>query len=112
MLSLLSVSCVFGQVVASLRPDVSRFGTCAPQPEYPAEARQRHVGGSGYFAVRVDRTTGRVATVQVLRSTGNKLLDSSAVQTLRQWRFKGGGVLPTRHEPNYSKILVPVTFTP
>jgi TonB family protein len=109
---LLSASCAFGQAVASLKPDVSRLAISAPQPEYPAKARQQHIGGSGYFVIRVDRASGRVPTVEVRRSTGNKLLDSSAVQTLRQWRFKGDGALPTKHEPNYSKILVPVTFTP
>jgi TonB family protein len=107
---LLSVSCAFGQAVASLQPDVSRLVVYAPQPEYPAEARQRHIVGSGSFAVRVNRTTGRVATVQVLRTIGSTLLDSSAIRALRQWRFKGDGALPTRHHPHYSKILVPVTF--
>ena len=109
---LLSVSCTFAQAVASLQPNVSHFATYAPQPEYPANARQQHIGGSGYFVIRVERATGRVATVEVRRSTGNKLLDSSAAETLRRWRFKGGRALPTRHEPNYSKILVPVTFSP
>jgi TonB family protein len=109
---LLSASCASGQAVASLQPDVSRLAIYAPQPKYPAKAREHHIGGSGYFVIRIDRATGQVATVQVRRSTGNKLLDSSAVETLRRWRFKGGGALPTRHEPNYSKILVPVTFSP
>ena len=112
LILLLSTSCAFAGAVASLKPDVSRLAVHAPQPEYPAGVRQKHIGGSGYFVIRVDRATGAVATVEVRRSTGNKLLDSSAVQTLKQWRFKGGGALPTKHEPNYSKILVPVTFTP
>lgn len=112
LILLLTASCALAGAVASLQPDVSRLTVHAPQPEYPVKARQQLIGGSGYFVIRVDRATGRVATVEVRRSTGNKLLDSSAVQTLKQWRFKGGGALPTKHEPNYSKILVPVTFTP
>lgn len=107
---LFTASCAFAEAVASLQPDVSRLAEYAPQPEYPTEARQQHITGSGSFAVRVDRATGKIATVQVLRSTGSTLLDSSAVAALRQWRFKGGGVLPTRHDPKYSKILVPVIF--
>src|ERR1700682_2204724 len=106
---LATASCAFAGAVASLQPDVSRLAIHAPQPEYPAEPRQKRIGGTGYFVIRVDRASGAVATVEVRRSTGNKLLDSSVVGTLKQWRFKGGGVLPTRHEPNYSKILVPVT---
>jgi TonB family protein len=109
---LLSASSAFGQAAASLQTDVSRLAIYAPQPEYPVEVRQHHIGGSGYFVIRVNRATGIVATVEVRRSTGNKLLDSSAVETLRHWRFKGGNALSTRHEPNFSKILVPVTFRP
>jgi TonB family protein len=109
---LFSASSALGQAVASLQPDVSRLAIYAPQPRYPAKARQQHLGGSGYFVIRVNRATGKVATVEVRRSTGNKLLDSSALETLRHWRFKGGNALPTRHEPNYSKVLVPVAFRP
>jgi TonB family protein len=109
---LLGASCALAQGVASLQPDVSGLAVYAPQPEYPVEARQRHIAGSGSFALRVDRATGKVVTVEVLRSTGSRLLDSSAIRTLRQWRFKSGGALPTRHDPNYSKIFVPVTFNP
>ena len=112
LILLLTASYAFAGAVALLQPNVSRLAVYAPQPEYPAEARQKHIGGSGYFVIRVDRATGAVATVEVRRSTGSKLLDSSTVETLKQWRFKGGGALPTKHEPNYSKILVPVTFAP
>ncbi len=71
---LLSAPCALGQAVASLQSDVSRLAIYAPQPEYPAKARQRHIGGSGHFVIRVDRATGRVATVEVRRTTGNTLL--------------------------------------
>ena len=37
---------------------------------------------------------GRVTQITVLRSTGNEL-DASALSTLRQWRFRGGRVLPS-----------------
>jgi TonB family protein len=108
---LATASCAFAGAVASLQPDVSRLAIYAPHPEYPAEARQKHIGGTGYFVIRVDRASGAVATVEVRRSTGNKLLDCSVVGTLKQWRFKGGGALPTKHDPKYSEILIPVTFT-
>jgi outer membrane biosynthesis protein TonB len=66
-----------------LQPDVSRLAIHAPQPEYPAEARQKHIGGTGYFVIRVHGVSAAVATVEVRRSTGNKLLDSSVVGTLQ-----------------------------
>jgi outer membrane biosynthesis protein TonB len=36
-----------------------------------------------------------VTQITGLRSTGNQLLDASAISTLRQWRFRGGRVPPS-----------------
>jgi len=68
----------------------------------------------------VDRATGKVKEITVLRSTGNQLLDASAIGTLRQWRFRGGGVLPSIRQISPSSrdpfadrdlfIAVPVHF--
>ena len=75
----------------------------APNPEYPPEARQAHLAGSGWF--RVDFTkTGYVTQVRVMKSTGSKILDAAAVQTLLHWRFKPGLKV---HGAN-----VPITFLP
>jgi hypothetical protein len=73
---LLSASSAFGQAAASLQSDVSRLAIYAPQPEYPVEARQHHIGGSGYFVIRVNRATGIVATVEVRRVTHEIKRDS------------------------------------
>jgi hypothetical protein len=64
---LATAPCVFAGAVASLQPDVSRLAIHAPQPEYPAEARQKRIGGTGYFVIRVGRASGAVATVEVRR---------------------------------------------
>ena len=45
------------------------------------EVRQHHVGGSGYFVIRVNRATGIVATVEVRRSTG-KGVEPSAIDRI------------------------------
>lgn len=75
----------------------------APNPEYPPEARQARLAGSGWF--RLDFTkTGRVTQVRVLKSTGSKILDAAAVQTLLLWRFKPGLKV---HCAN-----LPITFQP
>ena len=66
--------------VASL-PKVSPLAINAPRPEYPAEVRQKHIGGTGYFVIRVDRATGAVATVEVRRSANTK-----AVAIRGRWR--------------------------
>ena len=72
-----------------------QWAVSTPQPKYPEAARLRRITGLGYFKLRVNRATGRVTEITVLRSTGNQLLDASAISTLRQWRFRGGGVLPS-----------------
>ena len=115
-LTALLLTCSSGIAASSastLPPDVSKLAVHTPQPEYPVAARQRHVTGSGFFVLYVDRASGRVAQVEVKRSTGDQILDAAAVHALRQWRFRSGGVLPSRKDPGktkYSRILVPVKF--
>lgn len=72
------------------------------QPEYPYEARLNHIIGSGVVLIRIDRATGTVASCEMAPSTGSLLLDESALQAFRLWRFKPGTV---------SGVLIPITFT-
>jgi len=91
-----------------------------PQPEYPESARRRGITGSGFFKLRVEIKTGRVKQITTLRSTGDKALDTTAIQTLARWCFKPN-VLPSMRqldpktkEPladQDSFIGVPITFT-
>jgi len=75
-----------------------------PPPIYPTEARRSHfpIRGAGSYRILFG-PDGRASSVQVLHSTGNQLLDSSAVSGLGQWRAEPG--------PSFS-ITVPVTFAP
>jgi TonB family protein len=57
-------------------------------PVYPYRYRLQHIGGSGLFRATLNLNTGSVTDVRVLKSTGASLLDSSAVNALRQWRWK------------------------
>jgi TonB family protein len=74
----------------------------APRPEYPYEARSRHVMGSGVCVVTVDTASGNVTDATMAQSIGNSILDNSAVSAFRRWRFKPGTV---------SKVKIPITFT-
>ena len=74
----------------------------APKPEYPYEARSRHLVGSGVCVVTVDSATGNVTDATMAQSIGNAILDNSAVSAFRRWKFKPGAV---------SKAKIPVTFT-
>jgi len=77
-----------------------------PAPRYPYQARLLRSGpttGSGKFRVTFD-ANGQVKNVQITESTGQGLLDSAAIDALRQWRAEPGA-----HEWT---VMVPVTFQP
>src|SRR5256885_6304639 len=74
----------------------------APRPDYPYEARSRHITGSGVCVVTVDTGSGSVTDATMAQSIGNPILDNSAVSAFRRWRFKPGTV---------SKVRIPITFT-
>ena len=73
----------------------------SPRPEYPYEARSRHIMGSGVCVVSVD-ASGNVTDATMAQSIGNPILDNSAVSAFRRWRFRPG-VAP--------KVKIPITFT-
>ena len=74
----------------------------APRPVYPYEARFRHITGSGVVLLTVDPATGLVRDATMVQSTGNPILDNSAVSAFRRWVFKSGTA------PN---VKIPITFT-
>ena len=75
----------------------------APKPDYPNYARDRHWVGTGCFVMHVDPKTGLVKYVEILQSTGHKMLDDEVVAAFGRWRFKPGVVAP--------KVASPVTFS-
>jgi len=78
-----------------------KFATFAPRPRYPAEARAHHITGGGLFIMWV-RRDGTVSHVAVRRSTGYAILDKSALEAFRRWRFVPGATKP--------KVEVPLEF--
>ena len=74
----------------------------APKPQYPYEARSRHVTGSGVIVAQVDAASGNVTSASVSQSTGSPILDNAATSAFRQWRFRPGTV---------SRVNIPITFT-
>jgi protein TonB len=78
------------------------LATYAPRPQYPYEARSRHVTGSGVCVVEVDPGSGSVTSASMASSIGSPILDNAATSAFRQWRFKPGTV---------SKVRIPITFT-
>lgn len=82
--------------------DVSKakFLVYSPPPQYPAEARKNHWGGSGFFEVQFRR--GVAVGAFVTMSTGHKVLDNAALAALRQWRS---------WKDITRVMLVPITFS-
>jgi TonB family protein len=62
----------------------------APAPAFPSEISSR-VGGtwSGRFRLTFN-ARGSVTSIEIVRSTGNSVLDQSALSTLRQWKSAPG----------------------
>ena len=77
--------------------------TFAPKPDYPYEARSRHVTGSGVAVLTVDTSSGSVTDASMAQSIGNPILDNSTVSTFRRWRFQPGKCAP--------RVKVPITYT-
>jgi len=77
------------------------FVHSAPRPDYPYEARSRHITGSGVAVISVDPNTGLAVDAMMEQSIGNPILDNSTISAFRRWRFKPG--TPAR-------VRIPITF--
>ena len=66
----------------------ARAGAYTPRPDYPSQARALHIKGRGVFRLLVSLQTGLVRSLAIEHSTGSEILDTAAMNTLRQWRFK------------------------
>jgi TonB family protein len=74
----------------------------APRVTKLPEASRRHLAGTGVFMVEVDKASGKVTAVKVQQSTGERLLDASAIEAFQKWRFRPQIV---------TRVKIPVTFT-
>jgi len=75
--------------------------TRAIGPEYSYHDRRYRNEGAGLFRLSLDLKTGLVSKVEILRSTGFRTLDNSALFALRQWSWKPG---------KWKEIDMPVSF--
>jgi TonB family protein len=68
-----------------------------PKPPYPQEARNKGHQGKVLLKVEV-LPDGWVGEIEVKESSGYKVLDQSALETVKKWRFipasKGGAAIP------------------
>ena len=75
-------------------------------PKYPPLAKQMHQEGLVILMVEVDRK-GLTVKVEIIQSSGYQLLDQSALEAVRHWRFQPEriGDIPTE-----SKVAIPIRF--
>jgi TonB family protein len=57
-----------------------------PKPPYPPEARRKGYHGEVLLKVEV-LSNGRVGEIEVKKSSGHDVLDRSALNTVRKWKF-------------------------
>jgi TonB family protein len=72
----------------------------APHPGYPPKADKMHATGSGRFKITFDQR-GNTKSVEIVQSTGNGVLDSNTIETLKLWRSAPGSA---------SSVIVPIDY--
>jgi len=77
-----------------------------PKPKYPKLAIRRGYEGTVILLVEV-LPDGSVREVKILKSSGRRVLDQSALKTVRKWRFKPG---TKGGRPVTMRVKVPVVF--
>lgn len=77
-----------------------------PKPVYPAAARRRGMHGVVVLSIVINER-GRVDNIHVARSSGFKVLDRSALASVKQWRFMPA----SRGGLNVSSVIkMPIKF--
>jgi TonB family protein len=87
-----------------------RVSAYTPRPQYPSIGRR--IQGSGMFRLYVSLQTGLVRSTQIEQSTGYQILDTTAIDTLKRWRFKPDllRAYADLHNRDTVVVRVPVTF--
>ncbi|HCR86386.1 MAG TPA: hypothetical protein DIV86_06880 [Alphaproteobacteria bacterium] len=58
-----------------------------PAPQYPASAKRRSMEGKALLAIEILKN-GNVSRVKIQKSSGFEILDKSALDAVKKWRFK------------------------
>jgi protein TonB len=77
-----------------------------PAPRYPVQAFRERAEGTVVLRAEV-LPSGQSGRVELQKSSGFKLLDESALATVKQWRFK-----PAMQDgkPVAQWVTIPITF--
>ena len=102
MIVITTLSAFAADADVTVPPEARALMLSMPRPNYPYEARARHITGWGTCEILMDTKSGVVTRVVVVQSTGSKVLDEAAVNAFSRWRARPGKV---------SRIRVPFNFT-
>ena len=94
-LLLLNLACVAplrASEVVRINPKFKADTVDAPDPEYPMKSQHLGYQGNGIYRLEVNQKTGLADEVKVIKSTGYRELDATAVMTLFKWKFRPGAV--------------------
>src|SRR5438270_9996040 len=64
----------------------------SPEPEYPMKSQHLGYQGQGIYRLVINKKTGMADEIKVLKTTGHRELDASAVMTLLNWKFQPGTI--------------------
>jgi TonB family protein len=78
--------------IVRIDPKYKTDAVSAPDPEYPVKSQHLGYQGQGIYRLVINEKTGVADEVKVLRTTGHRELDASAVMTLFNWKFPPGKV--------------------
>lgn len=89
-----------------VKADSRPFALDNPKPAYPSAARRRGMQGVVLLQVKVS-DKGNVAGIHIMRSSGFRVLDIAASNSVKNWRF-----MPARQndENVASTVQVPIRF--
>jgi len=76
-----------GQVKVEAKPDYIQNSP----PPYPELAKQMHQEGIVMLSVDVDKE-GDPVSVEIIQSSGFRMLDQSALKAVRHWKFQPGSI--------------------
>lgn len=83
-------------------PEAAQVLRYAVKPQYSHEALRTRATGTGLFELRFDYETGGLKAIDIVQSTGSRLLDHDAINGLKEWKAK----------PHTIRVMrIPVMFT-
>jgi protein TonB len=94
------------EIVPYYKVEVKPKPIYSPTPKYPDLARRAGIQGQAVVKALVD-IDGSIMDAQILKSSGNQMLDEAALAAARQWKFT-----PAKQRDKFVRVYVsiPVNF--